>query len=298
MSYNDILLVGDNSFHGISHLSQERIKSRAITIIDPQYAAKLVTLAIENGANGFMFSVSETTISILKSIKDEDIQNSFNLYAIVPYAYEYVRLATSKGGIVGLAKEIAKQVILSRNLKSIYYGILGVIGLDPTRLMKAYLSFEVGKINSSIIKKIELSSILLHEVITDIALALNLEWVFRTHIDFMRKQGIKPGFETRNFAYLINKFQQWGIDTAGIVFAASFNAIGFQMCPTQAACENALEKTSDAEILAFSILAAGRLKMPEAIKYISQLNKLNGVAVGISREEHSINTFSLLKKEE
>ena len=66
-----LLLVGDNPFHGISHLSQERSKARISISEDPGAAADLVCLALDNGANGFMFSVSETTLTILRKIREK-----------------------------------------------------------------------------------------------------------------------------------------------------------------------------------------------------------------------------------
>ena len=57
-----MLLVGDNPFHGISHLSQERARVRGHAMTYPEYAANLVMTSLENGANGFMFSVSEMTL--------------------------------------------------------------------------------------------------------------------------------------------------------------------------------------------------------------------------------------------
>ena len=57
------LLVGDNPFHGISHLSQERARVRSTEQNkgNTEQAAHLVKLCLENGANGFMFSVDEIT---------------------------------------------------------------------------------------------------------------------------------------------------------------------------------------------------------------------------------------------
>ena len=99
-----ILLVGDNPFHGISHLSQERAIARGRNLFDPNYAAELVGTALDNGADGFMFSVSDTTLSILKLACKGRERNRVKLYAIAPYAFEFVRLAVTEGGIPGLTK--------------------------------------------------------------------------------------------------------------------------------------------------------------------------------------------------
>jgi len=58
-----------------------------------------------------MFSVSDTTLSILKILKANGVVKHLDLYAIVPYAYEHVRMASQKGGMQGLAKTIAKEIL-------------------------------------------------------------------------------------------------------------------------------------------------------------------------------------------
>ena len=291
-----ILLVGDNPFQGISHLSQERARVRGNAITHAEYAANLVMTSLENGANGFMFSVSEVTLSILEIIRETGGSKSLSLYALAPYAYEYVRLATQVGGISGLAKKFAKQVAVSGNVRAIAMGLKGVVRMDPVALLKTYLIYEISRIKSSAGKQANLGSVLLHEIITDMALALNLDWLFKSYVDFMLQLGIKPGFETRNLAYLVNKFGDWGIDFSDIIIATPFNKVGFQMNPSRTECEKALANLPEPNIIAISILAAGYLKPPEAISYIASLPNLKGIVVGVSKERHAHETFKLLKE--
>jgi len=296
MNGEKLLLVGDNPFHGISHLSQDRATSRGNGLADPSHAADLVRTSLENGADGFMFTVSETTLSILRMIGMGEERNQSQLYAIVPYAYEFVRLAVLAGGVPGLAMKLAQQVTFSGNMKSILHGLRGVVAADPGSLLKSYLFYEAFRLKSSAGKKATLACILLHELVTDMALALNMNWLFKTHIEFMLSSGIKPGFETRNFAYLVKKFEEWGIDFRKVVIAAPFNPIGFQMCPSKEECEQALARIPEAEVIAFSILAAGYLKLPEVIEYVTNSPNLNGLAVGVSKEHHARETFQLLRE--
>lgn len=290
-----MLLVGDNPFHGISHLSQERGRVRGDAMTHPEYAANLVMVSLENGANGFMFSVSDLTLSILRIIREMRGDKHLRLYAIVPYVFEYVRLATQIG-IPGLTKKFAKQVVVSRNVRAIANGLKGVIRTDPITLMKTYLIYEISRIKSSAGKQANLDSVLLHEIITDMALALNLDWLFKSYVDFLLGLGIKPGFNTRNFAYLVNKFREWGIDLRKIIIATPFNKIGFQMNPSKTECEKDLANIYEPNTIAISILAAGYLKPPEAIDYIATLPNIKGVAVGVSKERHARETFKLLKE--
>ncbi|NWG11511.1 hypothetical protein HXY33_07205 [Candidatus Bathyarchaeota archaeon] len=243
-----------------------------------------------------MFSVSETTLSILKEIRRKDKIDCLNLYAIVPYAYEYVRLATQVGGISGLAKKFAKEITVSRNMKTAALGLKGVMRADPAALMKAYLNYEISRIKSATDKHANLQSVMLHEVITDMALALNLDWLFKSYVDFMSKHGITPGFNTGNFSYFVNKFREWGIDLSKIAIAAPFNKVGFQMNPSKEECEKTLESVSKSAIIAISILAAGYLNLSEAAEYVATLPNIGGVAVGISKEKHAHETFRIIKE--
>lgn len=291
---NKMLLVGDNPFHGISHLSEDRIRVRGDNPRNVEFAAQLVLTSVDNGANGFMFSVSDTTLSILQLVSKKVESHQLTLHAIVPYAYEYVRSAT-RLGTMGLAKKLARRMIMSGNLTSIRHGLMGIVGMNPNELMKTYLTYEISRVKSSIGKRHSLTSVLLHEVITDMIIALDLDWLAKSYISFLSSLQIKPGFETRNFAYLVHKFKQWGIDFDGIEIVTSFNKVGFQMNPSKIECEKALEEIPECDIIAMSILAAGYIRLPEAAGYIEKLPNLRGVVVGVSKEYHARETFRFLK---
>ena len=290
-----LLLVGDNPFHGISHLSQERARARGGKINQSEFAAGLVLKSLQNGANGFMFSVSENTLSALQIVSEKADSQSLELHAIVPYAYEYVRLATSLG-TVGLGRKMAGRVLLSGDLTTISSAFQAIVGMNPESLMKTYLRYEISRINSSLAKRQKLSSVLLHEVITDMAVALNLDWFIKSYVRFISRLGIKPGFETRNFVYLVNKFKKWNINFSGIELVSSFNKVGFQMNPSKTECEAVLAGIPECDVIAMSILAAGYIKIPAAADYIKSLPKIKGVVVGVSKEKHAHETFRFLRE--
>jgi len=114
MKESKVLLVGDNPFQGVCHLSQERAMARGNEISNPEYAAELVKIALENGADGFMLSVSEMTLSILRKLPEK--RDNLKLYAIVPAAYEFVRLA-SQLGTLGLIGHLAREIVSPETLK-------------------------------------------------------------------------------------------------------------------------------------------------------------------------------------
>jgi hypothetical protein len=288
-----VLLVGDNPFHGISHLSQERARDRTAGDSAAE-KANIVKTAIENGADGFSFSVSDTTLSILKKMREQDTISQVNLYPIVPYAFEYVRIATQVG-TPGLVRKLAKQMVFSGNAGVVLGGLGSVITMNPEGLMKTYLSYEISRIQSATAKKAKLISIVLHEVITDMALALNFDWLFKSYVSYLSAKGITPGFNTRNFPYLVKKFVEWQIELDPIVIETQFNKAGFQMNPSRDECEKTLQSLRSPIVLAISVLAAGYFKPSEALDYIVSLENLKGAVVGVSSEQQARELFSLFK---
>ncbi len=279
-----ILLVGDNPFHGVSHLSQERARERSQEVTNPEYCAKLVRLSMDNSAEGFMFSISETTLAILRILSRNGKMP--RLYAIAPAASDYVRLA-SRMGTPGLAMYLAKQIAVSGNYRAIANGFKGVITQNPVNLMKAYVFYELYRIKSVTTRSLNPYCFLLHELVTEMGLALNLEWLFKEYIEFLCALKIKPGFETRNSARLIESLTKWGLDLTKIVIVAPYNKVGFQMSPSREECEKALMNVPDTEVIAMSVLASGYIKLPEAVDYINSIPGLKGIVVGVSREQQA-----------
>jgi hypothetical protein len=140
------------------------------------------------------------------------------------------------------------------------------------------------------------ASFLLHEIVADMALGLDMEWLFRAHIEANERLGTQVGWNTRNLPFLVDKFEEWGISLDGSVIAAPFNAEGFQMCPSREECEATLGRLPNTDVIAFSILAAGHMSYSDALAYAASLPNISGVAVGVSKPEHARTTFRDIEK--
>jgi hypothetical protein len=289
------LLIGDNPFHGISHLSQERARKRVGGIDSAAGKADVILAAMNNGADGFMFSVSDVTLSILKNLRERREIDRVKLYAIVPYAYEYVRIATQTG-TPGLGKKIAKQIAVSGNVGAVLGGLSAAVWMNPKGILKTYLAYELSRIKSFAGRKAKLTSLILHEVITDMGLALNFDWLFRSHVSYLSERGITPGFNTRNFPYLVKKFKEWDLNLEEMVIATQFNKAGFQMNPSREECEKTLVSLTCPIVLAISVLAAGYFKPPEAVDYLAGQENLKGLVIGASTAKQAEETFSLFRE--
>ncbi|MCW4005727.1 MAG: hypothetical protein NWF04_03915 [Candidatus Bathyarchaeota archaeon] len=289
------IIIGDNPFHGISHLSQERARARSGNDSTDNQRADLVFTAIENGADGFMFSVSETTLGILKAMRKKQDALGINLYAIVPYTFEYVRIATQTG-TPGLATKFIKQIAGSGNLGAMFSGLKAVTRSEPSSLLETYLAYEISRIKSAVGDKTPLSSLFLHEVVTDMSLALDFKWIFDTYATYLKKHNVTPGFHTRNFPLLVNKLTSWGYDLNELMITTPFNKVGFQMNPGREECEATLSEMPHPNVLAISVMACGYFKPPQAVDYVAGLDNLKGVVAGVSNPQQARELFPLFSQ--
>ncbi len=295
MNNDQLLLIGDNPFHGISHLSQERARTRSAAGESASDKADVVMAAVEAGADGFMFSVNDLTLSILKEIRKRGDIGKLQLFAIVPYGFEYVRIA-AQAGMPGLAKRFTKQLALSGSVGVAMDGLISLIRMSPKSLVKTYLGYELSRIKSSTNGKAHLKSIMLAEIVTDMGLALNLEWLFKEFVKYVSSKGAIPGFNSRNLPLLVKRFSDWQIDIGGTLLATPFNKAGFQMNPSRQECETTLAQLPNPVVLAISVLAAGYFKPSEAADYVANLGNLKGVVAGASTGQQAREFFQLFRQ--
>jgi len=290
-----ILLVGDNPFLGISHLSQERARGRSRSPSTSGAAAEIVIAGVENGADGFMFSLGDTTLSILEEVGKRMSLDGLKLVPLIPYAYDWVRLATFNGGVFGIGKQFAGRMLRSVDAQALWHGARGILRADIAEMLSSYVALELRRLKR-VQGGAQVTAVMLHEVLTDLALALNLEDIFRKYVGLLRSRGIRPGLETRNFALLVQRLREWGIDTGTLWIAAPFNRAGFQMTASRIDCERALASLPGGVVIAMSIFAAGYLSRRDAIEYVQQLPHLGGVVVGVSSVSQAQETFSMLRQ--
>jgi hypothetical protein len=291
------LLIGDNPFHGVSHLAQARARERSVSLKDGEYAADLVLAALRSGADGFMFTVSDVTLWVIRALSRNAVPARTQLYALVPNATQLVRMAAASGGVPGLGRALAMEVTIFGGLAVLGRALKGIVAADAGALLEAYLLYELRRLRSVAPKLDRPVCLLLHEVVTDTALALRAKWLFSEHMRFCTAHGIRPGFETRNFAYLVKELTDWEISLRGLVIAAPFNRIGFQMAPSRERSEEVLAGLPHGlDVIAFSVLAGGYLGVLEAAEYVASLPNVRGVVVGISKREHVDTTVRVLRE--
>jgi hypothetical protein len=287
-----LILVGDNPFHGISHLSQARARGRDPRLADPCFCADLVASGIISGANGFMFSISWKTLNILKCLSKKIGGRKIYLTPITPYAYEYVRKATVTG-TVGLIKEIVFEVLKTFNLRAVINAVKAVYSKDLVYGLRMLIDYDLGRIKR--FSGLKPYTLMLHEIIVDTLIPYGLTEPIVEALYYIKRKNIIPGIETRNLPRIFNALKEYPNILEDTIFSTAFNKIGFQMAPSKESYEKIVLENPN-KVIAFSILASGYLKPAEALEYIGKYkDSLLGVAVGVSKHKH-VAIFSDLKR--
>ena len=290
----DKLLLGDNPFIGVDHLSQARLRERKAKL-DSEKIARVVDSALTAGAQGLVCSAHPMMREVLNYMREEDYSKDFGIYLIVPDAQSYVRLASEKG-MLGLLNETFGKLTLKGKAKAAVSGGVSALTSNPTRMMKTYLDAEVSLFSKSLPKNAKTKSVFLHELLTELIVSFEMKNLAEEYVDFTKRSlDVIPGFVTRNFARFVEFASSAHLPMGEIVVLAPFNRMGFQMNPSKEDCEQSLANSSELSVIAMSILAGGYCSVDEAILYLSKLRSGVSCVVGVSTEEHAAETFSKLK---
>jgi hypothetical protein len=292
----DRLLIGDNPFNGVSHRSRERGRSRAAMLSEKEII-KIIETALDNGAQGLVFSVTPKMLSVLKYMKENGWNRELHLYPIIPDVLSLVN-ESAELGMAGLLSRFLEGLSVQGKLKFMVKGGLAALSLSPVELIKVYLDTEIARIYATMPQGAGPRAIFLHEVVTDTVVGLRIPNVLQEYSKYVQsKFGVVPGLVTRNFPKLTELAQLSAVPLCSAVVMTPFNAVGFQMNPSRQYCEDTLSKQNRpiGEVIAMSILAAGSLTLKQAIHYLNGLSRLSSCVVGVSNESQAKETFSFLK---
>ena len=288
------MLVGDNPFNGVDHLSQERLRLRRSLGSDE--IIRIISAAIDNGATGFTFSATPKMLELLHQMKNVGFPKKMGLYPVIPDVQSYSRLVSERGMLGALVAKLGGMGKASK-VQSVFGGGLGLLAGNPEKLLKTYVKAEVSLIHTFAPAGTRIESVFLHEIGTDLIVSLGMTKLFETYCQTVKDSlEVVPGFVTRNFPRFTRFIRRGGFGLGDYFVLTPFNRLGFQMNPSKAECEKSLATAKGASVIAMSVLAGGFLELEEAIAYLGTLHQPVSVAVGVSSETHAAETFSRLQQ--
>ena len=229
---------------------------------------------------------AEAVCDLLRA--ETDLAGRLRIYPLLPYAQKYITRA-NEVGLVNVALEALSQTTLREKFAMGWQVAKGVVTKDLLSMISALVRLEL-----KMFRGLDVGAVFLHDVLTDLLLALRLRDVFAFYIDEIRTaHGAAGAFATKNLPLLCRSFEEWNLPQP--VVMTHFNKTGFHMNPSRDACEEAM-RAHRPEVMAMGTLASGFLKPDEAYAYLATVPNIRSVVVGVSSPGHARETFAAIRK--
>lgn len=288
------LILGSNPFRGADHYLAERARLRAAQVTE-SHALEVVREAFESGADGFSCNADSVSYRLLRRFPEFGISKRFGVFAVVPN--DEIVPAFLRSGTMGAVSELFAGVPLTSRARALIKGGLAWAAGNPLRAATTYLDIEGRRLADACPTNARIRSVLLHELVSDAILGLELRDAMLHYIAHVQDQlHTMPGFVTRNYPRFIEFCRRIGVDKERIIIMTPFNPIGFQMTPNRSACERAIREVGGKNLIAISLLAGGQLSLEDAIEYLRRIPEIQSVAVGASSKQHCRATFGTLSR--
>ena len=277
------VILGDNQFFAVSHLSDEKSRTQSIRFKDDESIIRVIDQSIALGIKTFMCTTHDRIANICEHIRNNPAKyEGFKIYPCMPYAHKYANAVTELG-ILGTIKQYVPGNIFGTFAK----GGIAFLNKDFIKLMEIFIEAEM-----KMFKGIDTPVIFIQNVLVDMILGLKMYEVFVAYDAYIREKfKAEPGYITMNLPALLDALNSVGIENP--IICASINKIGFRMSGGKEVYEKYL-KEKEFRPMAMQVLAAGALGPKEAIEYLGQFPKIESVLFGASSKSHIQETQELI----
>ena len=286
----DKIILGDNQFFGINHMSQEKAQQLAEKFYNINNIFNVYHIAYEAGIRAFMLNSHAQAYEICKYFKENESQfQDVSWYPSIPYAHKYANLVAEKGIMPAINEVLFKDNTASGILGMLAKGSAAVLTKDAIKLMQMLVDVELRAF-----KGLNIKVAFLQNIITDLLLGYGVKEVFYEFCEHIRKNyNCIPGLISQNMPYLKSKLEEWEI--TDVVICSSFNKIGYLMSPNLETYIHAANNNdpNKYQLIAMSTLASGAIQPKEAYEFINQQN-IQSVVFGASSKNHIEETVKLI----
>jgi hypothetical protein len=274
----DKIILGDNQFFAVNHMSQERTFEQAQRFGSDEAILSVMRDARDHGIKGMMLHSHPRAEQLCDVMRSEaGAWAEFGLYPCIPYAFKYVMALNEKGMYPVLVDQVKKAGV-GASLSMFLSGGIGLATGDYFKLIGVLVDLEL-----QLFRSLPIRVVFLHNVVVDLILALKIEGLLKFYADYVRdKHNLRPGFGSLNLPLLVECLDAEGVKDAAIM--TSVNKSGFFMNPNPGACEKVLADDS-LDIVAMSILASGAIPAEEAFRYSASFPAVKSLLFGTSRRE-------------
>jgi len=288
----DKIILGDNQFFGINHMSDKKASELADRFSSIDEIIKVYDSAIDAGITGFMLNSNDRAKEICEYFRRNDSRyKKVSWYPSIPYPHKYANLVAEKGIINTMIFTIVSNISPRKVFTLMSNGSAALIKKDAMKVMRMLIDVEIAAFNGLNIK-----TIFLQNIITDLLLGLRAKEFILSYVTYIKnKYKVLPGFITMNLPLLLASLNQWSVKD--VVICASINKKGYLMCPSIKEYEKALREfdKESYQIMAMSVLASGAIPPEEAFQYVGSLN-VDSIVFGASSKKNILNSKMLIDK--
>ena len=140
----DRIILGDNQFFGINHMSEEKGRSLAIRFKDIKSIIRVIDTAYECGVRAFMFNTHDRVEKICDHFRANPGRYvGLRLYPSMPYAHKYANAVHEKGLVGALNAFVFSGRSIRQVAGTVIRGGMSVINKDMIEVMKLLVDAEM-----------------------------------------------------------------------------------------------------------------------------------------------------------
>ena len=282
----DNLLLGDNQFFGVNHMSEEKARAQSMRFQNIQAVTDVLDNALDEGVKSFMCTTHDRIAMVCNHARENPVRyKDFMFMPCMPYAHKYANAVTEDGMIGALKRFMPNEGYFNTALR----GGMSLAKKDiegiTTLLIDAEMKMFSG-LNTPII--------FLQNVVVDLLLGLGFKDAFHIFARHVKtRYNADPGFITMNMPRLLDVLEEVGVENP--VVCSNINKIGFRMCGGFEAYERVL-KEKKFRAIAMSVFASGAIAPKEAIEWVCQQPNIEAIVFGASSRGNIRNTKELVDR--
>lgn len=282
----DKVILGDNQFFAVNHLSDERSRAQAIRFKEDKAIIDVLDTAIDCGIDTFMCTTHDRIYNICNYMRENpEKYKNFKFHPCMPYAHKYANAVTELGILGTLKAYIPGNILAVASKAGVAY-----MRKDFPALMELLVDAEM-----KMFEGLNTPVIFLQNVLVDLLMGLGMDEIFVAFAKHIKKKyNAEPGFITMNMPRMVDMCERLGIENP--IICSSINKIGFRMSGSIEEYEEYLNSDRKFRPMAMQCLAAGALKPDEAMEYVTRFPKIESVLFGASSKAHIQQTKDLIEQ--
>jgi hypothetical protein len=282
----DKVLLGDNQFFGINHMSEEKARAQAMHFQDVKAVVEVLDIAYSEGIKTFMCTTHERISEVCDHFRaHRDRYPDYKFYPCMPYAHKYANAAAEHGVVGAIRSFLPKENAIG----ALFKGGVSLARKDLQGLAALLIDAEM-----KMFEGLETPVIFLQNVVTDFLVGLGFDEAFSIFAEHVRdRYRAEPGFITMNAPLLVDRLAKIGIENP--IICTNVNKIGFRMCGGMDAYEE-LMTGNRCRLIAMSVFASGAVPAEEAIEYVGRHPQIRSIVFGASSRRNIAHTKALIDR--